>query len=351
MEDEAASALRSRFIFGRTCCLSPLAFEPSMPCRLRACLVLFLSVAYATPAAAVDLSRIPGYTLRRIQGFPVLINAEVLRHDNDPRWQRKPTEVLEHELRTVAHVLPERSVRVLRTLTIWVEWDDRRDPDAGRAVAKYYGVLNRRSLWRLAGYKNPLKANNIEIINMRALTAEHQPRSKADRCVLLHEMIHAVHIHRFGPHNAAIRATYRQAMERHLYDQAKDVRGRTVRPYAGVNEAEYFAEISCAFLNKLHYYPFDRNDLMVHDPAGYQLMVRIWGQPEALDAVIRSDAERAAGDRLTRAKHLSRVGRKDEALAALKDLIETYPDTKAAKEGKELRDQLAAANGQGASGP
>src|SRR5262249_36151865 len=75
-------------------------------------------------ARKVDLHKIPGYTYRSIQGFPVLIQSEVLQNDEDPRWKRKPTEVLEYELRTINQVLPERLVSKLRKLVIWVEWQD-----------------------------------------------------------------------------------------------------------------------------------------------------------------------------------------------------------------------------------
>jgi hypothetical protein len=285
---------------------------------------------------------VAGYSRRVIQGFNVLVNHEVLEHENDARFKRKPIEVLELELRTIAQSLPERTVRMLRKLLIWVEWDDKTDPDAGRAIAKYYGVFGNRALWQLAKTKHPGKANNVEIINMRALTLEHQPGVKLERCVILHELVHAVHFRLFGPHNHVIRLAYAQAMNRHLYDQADDVYGRKVRPYARVSEAEYFAELSCAYLNKLHYYPFDREDLHEHDPVGYRLMVLVWGPPKKLEAVKKLDAEKAASLRLLRARNLSSTGKKDQALAVLRDLIETYPETRAAGEAKEMVGKLQA---------
>jgi hypothetical protein len=311
---------------------------------LSLCLVLTLPIAsWSAPprvASKVDLDNIPGYTKKIIQGFSVLIQDEVFANDEDPRWKRKPTDVLEHELRTIAQVLPERSLKVLRRLLVWVEWDDKLDPDAGKAVAKYYGVFNRRGLWKLAQHKNPLKANNIEIISMRSLTAEHQPHVKLDRCVLLHEMVHAVHFQLFGAQNMKIRAAYNQAIDRHLYDQAKDVLGRTIRPYARASEAEYFAELSCAYLNKLHYYPFDRDGLREHDPIGYSVMVQAWGPPRFLEAAIKSDAEKVASSRLLRARGLRDAGKMDEARTALMELIDTYPKTRAAGEAKEILEKL-----------
>ena len=74
---------------------------------------------------------------------------------------------------------------------------------------------------------------------MRSLTREHQPGVKVDRCVLLHEMVHAVHFQVFGSQNQIIRATYRQAMERHLYDEARrrGAPGLVSREGSGQSEA------------------------------------------------------------------------------------------------------------------
>jgi hypothetical protein len=159
--------------------------------------------------------------------------------------------------------------------------------------------------------------------------------------VLLHEMVHAVHFQLFGSQNQLIRNAYSQAIDRGLYDQAKDVNGRTVRPYARASEAEYFAEISCAYLNKLHYFPFNREDLYEHDPVGYRLMVLTWGPPGRLNAAIQIDSEKVAGQRLLRARLLSQTGKKQEARTALQDLIETYPATRAAGEARELLGKIA----------
>src|SRR5262249_5158910 len=137
---------------------------------------------------------IPGYKHRQIEGFDVLLHEKVLQHADDAEYKRKPLDVLELELNTITRVLPPRLVNTLRGIAIWVEWDDTDDPDHGLAVAKYYGVWGNRAMWSLRNDKNPLKANNVEIISLKSLTREHQPNVKQDRCVILHELSHAVHL-------------------------------------------------------------------------------------------------------------------------------------------------------------
>lgn len=292
----------------------------------------------AKPAAKAKTKAAPAYKKATIQGFTLMINQEVYRHNDDPRWKRKPLDVLDLELGTIVRRLPERYVKALRRITLWIEWEDTDDPDFDRGVvAKYYGVMSNVALWSLSKTKHPGKANNIEVINMRSLTREHQPGVKLERCVLLHELAHAVHFQVLGPNNAAIKATYQQAMKRGLYDEAVDVYGRTrKRPYASSNEKEYFAELTCAYLDKLHYFPFNADDLKKHDPQGYKLMEKIWGTRKQLDATIKAQAEKAGAAAVAAAERLYRAGKKEAAVEALEKAVKAHAATKAAEGAKKL---------------
>jgi tetratricopeptide (TPR) repeat protein len=221
---------------------------------------------------------IPGYKQQAMEGFHVIVAQNVITHNDDADYERKPLDVLRGELEAVVKLLPKRAVKALHAVPIWVEWHDDKDPDIGKSVAKYYGASGNLVLWALDKQKNPLKANSVEIIDMKALAEEHQPKRKLDRSVLLHEFSHAVHFQLFGADNPQIKAAYQQAMDRNLYDTAKDVNNREIKPYARTNEREYFAELSCAYFSKLHYFPFTRDDLKKHDPVGYKMMELTWGK-------------------------------------------------------------------------
>src|SRR5262249_37119699 len=202
------------------------------------------------------------------------------------------------------------------------------------------GVWGDRALWSLRNDKHPLKANNVEIISLKSLTREHQPGVKQERCVILHELSHAVHLHLMTRFDADIKAAYRQALERGLYDQALNVYGKKVRPYARTNDKEYFAELSCAYLNKLDYFPFDRDDLKKHDPTGYKMMEATWGSRRQIDAAVKAESEKAAARKLAAAKKLQADKKTEEAIAALEKLIEYYPSSKATTEAKTLLGKL-----------
>jgi hypothetical protein len=219
---------------------------------------------------------IPGYTLRMIEGFKVLVADAVYDNDDDRIYKRTPLEVLDSEVKTMAAALPPHAVRDLQRILIWVEWHDEKDPDIRKAVAKYNGVTGNVVRFALANHKHPFKANNIEIISMKALTKEHQPGAKKERCVVLHELAHGVHFQWRGPNNPQIKAAYMQAMDRKLYEPRNDAKDEFLMPYAGANEFEYFAEITCAYFGKLHYFPYTREQLEKYDLEGFKLMKDIW---------------------------------------------------------------------------
>jgi hypothetical protein len=286
---------------------------------------------------------IPGYKKQKIQGFTLVINDAVYENNEDEKWQRKPIDVLDLELGTIAGKLQDKHVKALQRILIWIEWEDHSDPDTKRGVvAKYYGVYGNVATWSLGKNKHPKKANNVEVINMKSLTKEHQPGVKLERCVLLHELAHAVQHQTpgIGANNPRIKAAYKQAMNRGLYNEAKDVYGRIRKPtYASKNDREYFAELSCAYLDKLHYYPFAADDLKKHDPQGYKLMERIWGPRKKIDAALKLKLEREAGNLLASAQRLYITGKKQEGLEALDKVIEQYPDTKAGIDAEKIKEK------------
>lgn len=228
---------------------------------------------------------VPGYRRMVIEGFTLLVSDDVLKH-NDDKFDKKPLEVLELELKTLVRVLHVRALNVIRNVLIWVEWNEAQDLTNGRegsAVAVYYGG---HQLSMLKQGKHPLKANAVSILSMKKLTDEHQPKTDSGRCVILHEIAHAVHHQLVNFENPYVKTAFKQAMERKLYDTAV---------YAATNEKEYFAEISCAYLDKLHYFPHTRADLKKHDPAGHSLMERIWGKTKD-DATKKAASARPASE-------------------------------------------------------
>src|SRR5437016_550506 len=65
-------------------------------------------------------SGIAGYRKQVIQGFTLLVNNDVYKHNKDERWKRKPIDVLDLELGTIVSKLPEKYVKALQRILIWI---------------------------------------------------------------------------------------------------------------------------------------------------------------------------------------------------------------------------------------
>jgi hypothetical protein len=230
-------------------------------------------------APAKAIPEIPGYYRQQIEGFNTILHGNVPKHNGDSQWKRKPSEVLELELHRITRMLPQRIVKSLHKLLVWVEWEDTRDPDHNSAVAKYHGMAGKRVLWALDSNKHPLKARNIEIINMKALTAEHQLAHESGRCVLFHEFAHAVHFEVVAADNPYVDIAFATSKSR----------GLCADRYAGTSAPEYFAELSCAYFDTLNYEPRNRRELQEYDPVGYRMMEQTWGSAKALDRELQDD--------------------------------------------------------------
>jgi hypothetical protein len=214
---------------------------------------------------------IPGYTIRTIEGFTVLISDQTLKEDAASKLQRKPLEVLAGELKALGGLMPARTLKALHNVLIWVEWDEEMKVANGRpgnVLATYFGG---HQLAMLAKGMHPLKARNVTIHRMKELARLNQRQPGPGSHVILHEVAHAVHDQVIGFSDPDVKAAYKQAMERHLVDP---------QAYAATNEREFFAEMTCAYYGRLPYYPHTNEELKKHDPVTFKLLQATWGKPK-----------------------------------------------------------------------
>lgn len=221
-----------------------------------------LLAAFASPAAAFD--PFEKYAKREVQGFTVLVHPEVEKHPEDAKAALAE---LESQLKKVCEVVPEKPLAALKKVTFWVEWEVKKN---GAAEAHHS-----RQWLKDNGY-NPDKAGGIEINNARNFVAWSQ---KAQPWMVLHELSHQYHHLTLGADYAPLAAAYKQAMERKLYDSVEYVGGGKRKAYATTNASEYFAELSEAYFGKNDFFPYTRDELKKHDPIGYEMLVKAWGEP------------------------------------------------------------------------
>ena len=98
--------------------------------------------------------------------------------------------------------------------------------------------------------------------------------------MILHELSHAYH-HKFlsgGFENSQVKAAYQSAMDAKRYDSVLKIGNTEEKAYATTNPQEYFAEATEAFFGTNDFYPFVRSELKRHDPGGYELVKKLWGE-------------------------------------------------------------------------
>ncbi|MDG2125062.1 MAG: hypothetical protein P8J87_15275 [Verrucomicrobiales bacterium] len=203
-----------------------------------------------------------GYRTELIEGWKVQISEEVYEKGEEKGAQL--IGVLQEKLGEVSKVLPEQRVKALRSVLIWVEFDDQ----ASSPI-----VYHRSDRWLRRSGKNPAKAGGIEICNVKQALY----RINRQPMVILHELSHAYHHRELGLEEKIIREAYAGAMAAGLYAKVKKGNGdELVAAYASRNAEEYFAELSEAYFGKNDYYPFNREELKKYDPDGYLMVSRLW---------------------------------------------------------------------------
>src|SRR5262249_22772923 len=141
---------------------------------------------------------------------------------------------------------------------------------------------------------NPLKANCVEVLSIRRLGEVRRPGTALQQIIILHEMAHAVHHRLLGWDNPELEAVYKQAMDRKLYLQVNDRFGGYGKAYASTNPAEYFAEVSCAYLDSCNYFPFNNVQLQGYDAVGFKFVEGVWKHPERFGLIAKQKRMAAA---------------------------------------------------------
>lgn len=90
----------------------------------------------------------------------------------------------------------------------------------------------------------------------------------------LHRIKNLVPRHALREIRAVVSGCVKKA--RGLYGKVRHISGKTMKAYAATDEYEYFSELTEAYFGDNNFYPFNRNDLMKYDPAGFALVEKMW---------------------------------------------------------------------------
>jgi len=207
-----------------------------------------------------------------IEGFTVYIEPALLEGEH-AEMGAKSIGMLRNHLERVAILVPEPALTKLRKVGIWIEVDH---PLTDIEPGPYHGG----GRWLAENGWDVRMENCVHVTKAASLLQRHHMLKHP--FVIFHELAHGFHDEHMpgGFNNKLVLEAYRHAMDKGLYDQVKTHRGQTVKAYAATNQMEYFAEISEAYFYRNDFYPFLNVELKEHDPVGYELMVKIWGELE-----------------------------------------------------------------------
>ena len=201
------------------------------------------------------------YTVRKIEGWKVLVNNELL--SGHARLAKNVLKLLKYQLYQISRIVPEEALKELRNVPIWVEY---------KAPEHRCMCYHPSKQWLTNHNFNPEKARSVEIAN-----AENFLKWTLDQpWMVMHELAHAYHHRLLGHDNTEIKHLYQKAVESRQYESVLHISGQSKRSYALNNDQEYFAESTEAFFGTNDFYPFVRSELQQHDPNTYKLLKKLW---------------------------------------------------------------------------
>jgi len=241
-------------------------------------IVLAILVALA-PAAPPEKPAAPAYqptsnyTVRDVEGWKVYVHNRLLGEKK--ALGDETLKLLAVHLYDVNRMVPKPALDRLHEVPIWVEAESK----------DVKCMCYHPSKGWLEGHGfNPEKAKSVELGN----PVTFLDWTRCQRAMVLHELAHGYH-HRIGYDNPDIKAAYKKAAESKSYESVLYYNGSKKRAYALNNDQEYFAELTEAYFSTNDFYPFVRPEIKEHDPAGYEMLKKVWagapakagGQPGA----------------------------------------------------------------------
>ncbi|MCB1096556.1 MAG: metallophosphoesterase [Verrucomicrobiae bacterium] len=211
------------------------------------------------PALAYD--PIEAYGEDNILGWTVYVHQD-LEFDH-PQLHADVLAELKRHLTEIERVIPEKALKSLRAIPIWIELDHPKHP-----CACYHPDAD----WLEENEMNPKKQGAVEIANARNFI----DWSKRQPSMVLHELAHGYHFRFLRKDHAGIEQAFEKATAGGRYEKVGRRDGREMRHYALTNRFEYFAEATEAFFGENDYFPYNRKELRAFDPDGYSMIVDTW---------------------------------------------------------------------------
>jgi hypothetical protein len=208
-----------------------------------------------TEARSFEVRSVCGFEVRLTNGFA------------DHPLCGQVMDVLHNQLYRTGRVVADEALAKIRTIPIWVGFEDPRQVDKCMAYHPNPRWLEEH------GYPTEL-AGCVEVANAKNFLSWtlDQP------WMLLHELAHGYHHQFLGYGNQKVRAAFEAARKGGGYEEVLHINGSRQRHYALTNVQEYFAEASEAYFGTNDFFPFVRSELRHHDPVGFAMLETVYGK-------------------------------------------------------------------------
>ena len=230
--------------------------------ELRSYGAVFASNDSLPAAASGSGAYIPtcGYKRCQIEGWTVYVSPQL---EKLKALSQETVKLLRHKLHMVKRYVPEKGLKELQKVAIWVELENPNVP---------YMTYHSSEEALKSQHQNPDKLRAVEIGNAKNFMrwAFLQPS------MVLNQLARAYHARVLGCDNAEIKAAYQQAVKNGKYNLVLRFDGQYVRHPALTDPKEYFAEMTEAYFGVNDFYPFLQFELKQYDDEIYKLLAKLW---------------------------------------------------------------------------
>lgn len=229
--------------------------------------IIGISASSPSPVMAEEVDK--GFfdpVIKKIEGWTIHVDPQLLPGGDHAKEGKQALKMLANNLQRIKILLPEKILKDVQTLEIWIEHKHPR-----LSAMQYHPSKG----WLLANKHDPRLAKKVHITRAGALLSRQQMLKHP--MVVLHELAHAYHDQILDFDNPEILEVFNKAKEKGLYEKVLLYTGREVKHYGLNNHKEFFAEATESYFYRNDFFPFVRAELKEYDPDCHQLMVDIWG--------------------------------------------------------------------------
>ena len=212
--------------------------------------------------APAEEIRIP-HTKTDVHGWTVFVDKALLEGAHSEEGELA-LEVLRQRLHRITMRLPEAAWKEMCKVPIYL---DQAHPLGN---AHFHPSKN----WLEEHGYDPAMGEAVHFTHARSLINDASMPNRGS--VVLHELAHAYHFKVLGFDDEAIIAGYQKFCDSEKFDAVTYPQGRQRPHYGLMDHKEFFAEMTETFFTENNTFPFNRTELMLYYPEGYQLLAELW---------------------------------------------------------------------------